>query len=164
MMVENKKIGLLPIAMDHGIHKNPLMPKIMAGTDTSNSRFCDPRSYIKSDISVTQCIHDCRSHTLAGYSCSKAGNRRLTASVSTRPKDEKKTNARSAHARFFPVQLSGSRVELEGIGRRSIFPSADIRKTLPERSRDSCLDIDSGMLYIFQSALPRPAQEAVDDK
>ena len=36
---------------------------------------------------------------------------------------------------------------MEGIGRRSICPSADIRKMLPERSRDSCLEMGAGMPF-----------------
>lgn len=55
---------------------------------------------------------------------------------------EKKIIVKNAMARFLGLQLRGSRGELLGMGRLSMRPSEDMRKTLPDRSDDACLDLD----------------------
>ena len=54
----------------------------------------------------------------------------------------KKVIVRKAVIRFLRLQFRGSRGEWLGIGRLSMRPSAAMRKTLPDRSEDACLDTD----------------------
>ena len=58
---------------------------------------------------------------------------------------EKKIIVNKAEARFLGVQFRGSRGDLLGIGRLSIRPSEEIRKTLPERLDEACLDLDEAV-------------------
>jgi hypothetical protein len=63
---------------------------------------------------------------------------------------EKKKMAMKARARFILLQFRGSRDELVGMGSLSMRPSAEIRNTLPEKSRDSYLervDVEVEALY-----------------
>jgi len=55
---------------------------------------------------------------------------------------EKKTVVSRAVARFLRLQFRGSRGDLLGIGRLSMRPSELMRKTLPERSAEQCLDFN----------------------
>ena len=60
-------------------------------------------------------------------------NIKLGACIITSPMIPKTISARKAPARFHALQFSGSREDLEGIGRFRMRPSEVIRKTLPER-------------------------------
>jgi hypothetical protein len=70
----------------------------------------------------------------------KSLNIKLGPCTSTGPIIEKKTRASPARARFHTLQFKGSRGELLGTGRLSTRPSEVMRKTLPEKSVDSCRD------------------------
>lgn len=58
---------------------------------------------------------------------------------------EKNIIVNKAVARFLGVQFRGSRGDLLGIGRLSIRPSEEMRKTLPERLDEACLDLDEAV-------------------
>ena len=49
--------------------------------------------------------------------------------------------ANKAVLRFLGLQFKGSRGDWLGIGRLSVRPSEVIRKTLPEKSEELCLDL-----------------------
>jgi hypothetical protein len=65
---------------------------------------------------------------------------RLGPCTKNSPRIEKKKMAMKARARFILLQFKGSRGERVGMGRLSMRPSEEMRNTLPEKSRDSCLE------------------------
>jgi hypothetical protein len=79
-------------------------------------------------------------HTFVVNSSDNSVNIKLGACIITNPTIPKTISARKAQARFHAHQFSGSREDLEGIGRFRIRPSEVMRKTLPERLEDECLD------------------------
>jgi hypothetical protein len=79
-------------------------------------------------------------HTSAVNSSDNSVNIKLGACIITNPTIPKTISARKAHARFLALQFSGSREDLEGIGRFRIRPLEVMRKTLPERLEEACLD------------------------
>jgi hypothetical protein len=79
-------------------------------------------------------------HTSAVNSSDNSVNIKLGACIITNPTIPKTISARKAQARFHAPQFSGSREDLEGIGRFRIRPPEVMRKTLPERLEEVCLD------------------------
>lgn len=59
---------------------------------------------------------------------------------------EKKIMLNSAVTRLLGLQFKGSRGDRLGMGRLSIRPSELMRKTLPDRSEELCLDLDESMV------------------
>jgi hypothetical protein len=78
-------------------------------------------------------------HTSDAYSWDSPASIKLGPCTSASPTTEKKIIDTKARTRLLKLQFSGSRGEVEGIGRLSMLPFAAMRKTLPERSPDSGL-------------------------
>jgi len=75
-------------------------------------------------------------HTSDAYSWDSPASIKLGPCTSASPTMEKKIIDAKARTRLLKLQFSGSRGEVEGIGRLSMLPFAAMRKTLPERSPD----------------------------